>query len=198
MTAQPTGPKAADHPPAQRTAPDPGGSAPRVGASPTAPASPTVRAARVEDASEVVRLRRVMFAAMSGHDTPGPWEAEAVRLLREQLAGRGALTGVFVVDAGDGTLAACAVGTVEQRLPAPASPAGRFGFVFNVCTDPAHRGHGHARAVTQALLDWFAGHGVTRVDLHATPEAEHLYRDLGFAEHSTALSLDVSSRAARG
>ena len=116
-------------------------------------------------------------------------------MLSEQLAGRGALTGVFVVDAEGGALAACAVGTVEERLPSPSSPAGRFGFVFNVCTDPAHRGRGHARAVTRALLDWFAEHGVTRVDLHATPEAEHLYRDLGFTEHSTALSLDLSGRA---
>ena len=164
---------------------------------PLPPAAPAVRAAREDDAPEVVRLRRVMFAAMTGRDAPGPWEAEAERLLREQLAGRGALTGVFVVDAVDGGLAACAVGTVEQRLPAPSSPAGRFGFVFNVCTDPAHRGLGHARAVTEALLDWFEEQGVTRVDLHATPEAERLYRDLGFAEHSTSLSLDVSRRRPR-
>jgi GNAT superfamily N-acetyltransferase len=186
VTAESTEPKTSRRPPAQRTAAEHGGSLSRA---------PAVRAARVEDAPEVVRLRRVMFAAMSGRDTPGPWEAEAVRLLREQLAGRGALTGVFVVDAEDGGLAACAAGTVEHRLPAPSSPAGRFGFVFNVCTDPAHRGLGHARAVTEALLDWFAAQGVTRVDLHATPEAEHLYRDLGFAEHFTALSLDVSGRA---
>ncbi len=164
----------------------------------TEPAGGNVRAARPEDAAEVVRLRRVMFAAMTGRDTPGPWEETAERLLREQLSGRGALVGVFVVDAPEGGLAACAVGTVEQRLPAPSSPAGRFGFVFNVCTDPRHRGRGHARAVTEVLLDWFAAQGVTRVDLHATDEAEHLYRDLGFAPHSTALSMDVSHRAARG
>jgi ribosomal protein S18 acetylase RimI-like enzyme len=160
-----------------------------------APRAAAVRTARADDAPEVVRLRRVMFAAMTGRDGPGPWEAEAERLLRELLAGPDPLTGVFVVDAEDGGLAACAVGTVEQRLPSPAAPAGRFGFVFNVCTDPAHRGRGHARAVTEALLDWFAARGVTRVDLHATPEAEHLYRDLGFTAHSTALSLDVSGRA---
>ena len=155
-----------------------------------------MRAAVPEDAPEVVRLRRVMFEAMSGRDTPGPWEDTAERLLREQLAGRGALIGVFVVDAEDGGLAACAVGTVEQRLPAPSSPEGLFGFVFNVCTDARYRNRGHARAVTEALLDWFAGQGVTRVDLHATPEAEHLYRDLGFTPHSVALSLDVSRRSA--
>ncbi len=62
-------------------------------------------------------------------------------------------------------------------------------------TDARYRGRGFARATTEALLDWFAERGVTRVDLHATPDAEHLYRDLGFREHSLALSLDVSRRA---
>lgn len=156
-----------------------------------------VRAGRHGDVAEVVRLRRVMFAAMTGTDAPGPWEAEARRMLAGQLAAApDPATGVFVVDAeGAAGLAACAVGTLEERLPSPSSPAGRFGFIFNVCTDPAYRGHGYARAVTEALLDWFAARGVTRVDLHATPDAEHLYRELGFAAHSTALSLDVSGRA---
>ncbi len=158
----------------------------------------SVRAGRPSDAAEVVRLRRVMFAAMTGADRPGPWEAEARRQLAAQLAGPEPATGVFVVDAEGGAgLAACAVGTIERRLPSPSSPAGLFGFVFNVCTDPAHRGRGYARAVTEALLDWFAARGVTRVDLHATPEAERLYRALGFAAHSTALSLDVSARTGR-
>ncbi len=89
-------------------------------------------------------------------------------------------------------MAACAVGRLEQRLPAPGHPTGRFGFVFNVCTDTRYRGRGYARATTEALLEWFAAQGVTRVDLHATEEAEGLYRALGFAEHSLALSLDVS------
>lgn len=165
-----------------------------------------VRPARPEDAAELVRLRRLMFHAMKGLDEPGEWEAAAEELLRAQLAGgTGAVVGAFVVDSPGGTggrggtggtagLAACAVGTVEQRLPAPGHPTGRFGFVFNVCTDPGHRGRGYARATTEALLDWFAAQGVTRVDLHATPASEHLYRGFGFAEHSTALSLDVSAR----
>ncbi|GAA1930011.1 GNAT family N-acetyltransferase [Streptantibioticus ferralitis] len=152
----------------------------------------TVRAARPDDAAELVRLRRLMFHAMNGRDEPGRWEETARELIRRQLSGRDATLGAFVVDAEDGRLAACAVGTVEQRLPAPGHPTGRIGFVFNVCTDPAHRRRGYARATTEALLGWFAERGVTRVDLHATSDAERMYRDFGFAEHSTALSLDLS------
>ncbi|MGW3245860.1 GNAT family N-acetyltransferase [Streptomyces sp. NPDC001070] len=163
-----------------------------------------VRPAQTDDAAELVRLRRLMFLAMSGRDEPGPWEAAAKERAREQLAGGGTRRlGAFVVDGdpavADGShLAACAVGRIEERLPAPQHPAGRFGFVFNVCTDTRYRGLGYARATTEALLAWFAEQGVTRVDLHATPEAEPLYRSLGFAEHSIPLSLDLSRRRVSG
>lgn len=150
------------------------------------------------DAAELVRLRRLMFAAMRGRDEPGPWEDTARRQLEQQLARAERNLGAFVIDAAPHRLAACSVGTIEERLAAPVHPAGRFAFVFNVCTDPAHRRRGYARATTIALLDWFAERGVTRVDLHATPDAEAMYRALGFAEHSIALSLDVSAHRGHG
>ncbi|MEV0373538.1 GNAT family N-acetyltransferase [Streptomyces sp. NPDC050636] len=154
----------------------------------------TPRAARPADAAELVRLRRLMFFAMNGRDEPGSWERDAEAVARRQLAGPDAPLGGFVVDgeeAGAPHLAACAIGRIEERLPAPGHPSGRFAFVFNVCTDPRYRGRGYARATTEALLAWFAERGVTRVDLHATEGAEPLYRSLGFTEHSTALSLDL-------
>lgn len=163
-----------------------------------------VREATVDDAAELVRLRREMFVAMHGADEPGEWERTAEDAARRQLAvPEGARRmGAFVVD-GDPPegrhpaaprLAACAVGTVEERMAAPLHPAGLFGFVFSVCTDSRYRGRGYGRATMEALLDWFAARGVTRVDLHASEDAEHLYRALGFTEHSIPLSLDVSRR----
>ncbi|MFD0329118.1 GNAT family N-acetyltransferase [Streptacidiphilus monticola] len=112
-------------------------------------------------------------------------------MLRKELGEGGTgRFGVFVVDDADrpGRLAACAVGTLEQRLPAPGHPDGLFGFIFNICTDEAHRRRGYARACTEALLDWFDERGATRLDLHASVEGQQLYRSLGFHEHSVALS----------
>ncbi|MEV4556928.1 GNAT family N-acetyltransferase [Kitasatospora sp. NPDC049285] len=150
----------------------------------------TPRPARPEDAAELVRLRTLMFESMQGEARPGPWQDTALRLLTRQLAEPLRRLQAFVVDDPDrpGALASCAVGTLEERLPAPGHPDGRFGFVFNICTDPARRGRGHARACTAALLAWFDEQRVTRIDLHATEGGEALYRSLGFHEHSTALS----------
>jgi ribosomal protein S18 acetylase RimI-like enzyme len=153
-----------------------------------------------DDAPELVRLRRLMFLGMHGRDEPGAWEREAEATARRQLrrnSAAGGRLGAFVVDGdepGPPHLAACAVGRVEERLPAPKPPAGRFGFIFGLCTDERHRGRGYARATTEALLEWFAARDVTRVDLHASEDAEHLYRSMGFTEHSIPLSLDLSRR----
>ncbi|MFF4603297.1 GNAT family N-acetyltransferase [Streptomyces sp. NPDC001339] len=158
------------------------------------------RSAVPDDAAELVRLRRLMFREMNGQDSPGSWERDAEAMARRLLTGPDPRLGAFVVT-GDGTgtphLAACAVGTVEERLPAPGHPSGRFGFVFNVCTDPRYRGRGYARATTEALLGWFAERGVSRVDLHASDGAEALYRSLGFAEHSLPLSMDLRQAGGR-
>ncbi|GAA4862849.1 GNAT family N-acetyltransferase [Kitasatospora terrestris] len=149
-----------------------------------------VRPARPADAPELVRLRGLMFAAMTGAEDHGPWRATAEAELRARLAEPVRTLAAFVVDdpADPGRLASCAVGTLERRLPAPGHPDGLFGFVFNICTDPGQRSRGYARACTEALLAWFDAHRATRIDLHASDGGEALYRSLGFHEHSTALS----------
>ncbi|MFI2610209.1 GNAT family N-acetyltransferase [Kitasatospora sp. NPDC018619] len=153
-----------------------------------------VRPAVPADAPELVRLRNLMFEAMPSMAAlagPGPWQATAEQVLRERLAvpAEELTMPTFVVDDPDrpGRLAACAVGTLEQRLPSPGNPDGLFGFVFNICTDPGHRLRGYARACTEALLDWFDDRRTGRIDLHASSDGAALYRSLGFGEHSTAL-----------
>ncbi|MFJ1752141.1 GNAT family N-acetyltransferase [Kitasatospora sp. NPDC088134] len=150
----------------------------------------TPRPAGPADADELVRLRTLMFASMQGEARPGPWQETARQVLARALAEPERRLQAYVVDDPErpGGLVSCAIGTLEQRLPAPGHPEGRFGFVFNISTDPAHRGRGHARACTEALLAWFDAHRATRVDLHATEGGEALYRSLGFHEHSTPLS----------
>ncbi|WBP87215.1 GNAT family N-acetyltransferase [Kitasatospora cathayae] len=154
-----------------------------------------VRPAVPADAPELVRLRNLMFEEMPGMAAlagPGAWQTTAERMLRERLAAPAEELTMpsFVVDdpGRPGRLAACAVGTLEERLPSPGNPDGLFGFVFNICTDPDHRRRGYARACTEALLDWFDGRRVGRIDLHASSGGEALYRSLGFSEHSIALS----------
>ena len=143
-----------------------------------------VRRASAADAAELVRLRGVMLADISGRDPSGEeWRRAASETLRVRLAAPDPQLVAFVVEqpGGQGVLAACAVGAVETRLGGPDNPSGETGYVFNVATDPGHRRQGYSRQCMSALLDWYSDRGIKTVDLYASPAGEPLYRSLGFS-----------------
>ena len=143
-----------------------------------------VRDAAEADIPELVRLRGILFEGLAGTwgavPPGGGWRQACADALRAALADDSVR--VLVTGAGTG-LACCGAGTVDRRLPSPFNPGGAIGHVFGIVTDPACRGQGHARAVTQALLGWFDQRGIGRVDLNASPDGQHLYQSLGFTPH---------------
>jgi ribosomal protein S18 acetylase RimI-like enzyme len=145
------------------------------------------RRATTDDIDELIRLASVMLAAM-GHDpSPEDWRRAARELLPGEFdAGTKA---AFVVDHPDGgeRLIASAAGSITQWFPTVFNADGRYGYVQWVATDPEFRRRGHSREVMVALLDWFRAEDVAIVDLRATPEAEALYRSLGFTDVDTPL-----------
>ncbi|MFI5772158.1 GNAT family N-acetyltransferase [Streptomyces sp. NPDC051658] len=144
-----------------------------------------VRQAVEDDIAELVRLRAMLFENLGG-DFFAPasggndWLDVLAVVLKEQLAADA--VHILVVEGGSG-LAACGIGTIEQRLPGPHLRNGRIGQVIGVVTDPAYRRLGHSRSIMQGLLDWFRESDVARVDLYASTGGEPLYRELGFTNH---------------
>ncbi|MGW7410870.1 GNAT family N-acetyltransferase [Streptomyces sp. NPDC054863] len=157
-----------------------------------------VRQAAADDIPELVRLRALLFDDLGGEffnpsSAEGDWRHMLAAVLKEQMTSDAVR--ILVVDGEDpptgdgaghprtgGPLAACGIGTIEQRFPGPHLCNGRIGQVIGVVTDPGHRRRGHSRAVMQGLLDWFREQEVARVDLYASAEGEPLYRALGFAD----------------
>jgi ribosomal protein S18 acetylase RimI-like enzyme len=142
----------------------------------------TVRRATAADAAELTRLREMVLIVLGQDVEELSWRPNAIAAFEERLAPGGDLAG-FVIDGDQGVLAAGAVGFVVNLLPGPTRPDGRTGYLLNVATDPRYRRRGHARAVTTAMLDWFHGQGVRRVELYTTTESDALYAGLGFTEH---------------
>ena len=144
-----------------------------------------VRQAVEGDIAELVRLRALLFEDLGGEffspsAVDDGWRGALATVLKEQLTASGVR--ILVVD-GDEGLAACGIGTIDQRLPGPHLRNGRLGSVIGMVTDSAHRRRGHGRAIMRALLDWFREREVSRVDLHASEDGEPLYRALGFVPH---------------
>ncbi|SNY60206.1 Ribosomal protein S18 acetylase RimI [Paractinoplanes atraurantiacus] len=141
----------------------------------------TARQAVPGDAAELVRLRAVMLRSFDrGTSWDDDWREPARQTLVKKLSEPEPVLTAFVVDRAGGGLAACAVGTIEQRLGGPGDPAGRMGYVFSVVTDPDERRRGHSRACLTALIAWFRAQGIHRVDLRASSDGEPLYESLGF------------------
>jgi GNAT superfamily N-acetyltransferase len=145
----------------------------------------TVRPATLDDAAELVRLGGIMYAAMGQNPDDPEWRQAAQTMLRERLR-RDMVA--FVIEDPDraGHIVASGAGTIAVRLPAPANHSGRVGYVQWIATEPEFRRRGYAKAITEALVTWFDRAGVKDVELHATADAEPLYRNLGFAEGPNA------------
>ena len=146
------------------------------------PPTPSVRLATPADAEELVRLRAVMLRLVVGPTiTTAPWEQACADVLRRGMEEETLAAAVAGDPADRSRLVASGVVTVAQRLPSPANPTGRVGWLASMVTEAPWRRRGLARRVATTLLDWCVAHGVDRVDLHATADGAPLYQDLGFA-----------------
>jgi GNAT superfamily N-acetyltransferase len=124
-----------------------------------------------------------MFQDM-GHDTGAMderWRDHNVEHFRARLLDIESFA-AFVIDKPDRGLAACAVGWLNPHLVGLHNLSARTGYVANMSTDVAYRRRGYGQATLAALLDWLRSTGVGRVNLHASPDGESLYRSLGFTE----------------
>jgi ribosomal protein S18 acetylase RimI-like enzyme len=126
----------------------------------------------------------MLDATHPGGPDPQSWIGPGIAVVRRLLDPGNEVMAAFVVDRPDGSgLAACVVGTIDQRLPGPNDPSGLRGYVLNVATDAAYRRRGYSRACMTTLLEWYAQRGVGAVDLRASPDGEPLYAALGFVRN---------------
>lgn len=64
--------------------------------------------------------------------------------------------------------------------PTRANPGGLMARIVNVYTEQSYRGRGVATELVQAVMSHCEALGVREFNLAATPQAEALYRSLGF------------------
>ena len=79
-----------------------------------------------------------------------------------------------------GIIAGAALIQFKEALPIPLTVQAVRGYLFNVYTEPEFRGRGLARRMTETLLLEARNRGVGIVELHASKDAEKLYRAMGF------------------
>ena len=139
----------------------------------------TLRPTLLADLELHVHQRVVMFADMDYGDAAGrEWMAAAFRERLRTWLSTGEVRGVLAES--EGQVIAGALLQFKEALPNPLSPQAVRGYLFNVYTHPDFRGQGLARRMTNALLDVAKAQGIGMVELHASKDAEALYRSMGF------------------
>jgi GNAT superfamily N-acetyltransferase len=137
----------------------------------------TLRRATPADAEDLTRLRGLMHLAMGATVLPDEWRTACEEAFRRRLSEPDFIA--FGVD-DDGRMVSCGAGWVEEHLPSPGQYDGRRGHIASMSTEPEHQRRGHARLVFGALMEWFAGQDILRVDLRATEDGRVLYESFGF------------------
>lgn len=138
-----------------------------------------LRPSTLNDLELHVAHRVAMFQDMDYGDAAG--RARMADSFRDRLRtwlSTGEVRGVVVEV--EGQAVAGALIQFKEALPNPLSPQAVRGYLFNVFTEAAWRGKGLARRMTTALLEVAQGQGIGMVDLHASRDAEALYRSMGF------------------
>ncbi len=139
----------------------------------------TLRPTLLSDLELHVRHRVAMFTDMDYGDGVGREAmAGAFRDRLRTWLSTGEVRGVLAE--AEGEEVGGALLQFKEALPNPLSPQAVRGYLFNVYTDPAFRGQGLARRMTHALLEVATAQGIGIVDLHASKDAEALYRSMGF------------------
>jgi len=138
-----------------------------------------LRPATLADAGALVRHREAMFTEMG---SPAADVAAAGPMFRSWLS-EAMPNGVYrawVVDAAAGEIVAGGGMTVLPWPPGPQHPGGHVAFVYNVYTEPAHRGRGLARQVMGAVEEWCRSAGIQSVALNASVFGRPLYESMGY------------------
>ena len=85
----------------------------------------------------------------------------------------------FVIES-EGKIVACAGGFVKADVPYCFYRERKYGFIGDVYVSPEHRRKGHARRLTQGVVDWFREQDIKTVRLLASHDDRNLYESLGF------------------
>ena len=139
----------------------------------------TIRPAQAQDAAFLADGWRAMIdeldMAPAGF-VPG-WRERLASFFASGLAA--GAHGWFVACSPDGTPVGCAAAMIAETTLVQVEPTATIAGVY---VAPAFRRRGMARDLTQAAIAWARRRGCRQVRLVASPQAEPLYRSLGFTD----------------
>lgn len=143
----------------------------------------TYRKAVAEDVHSLVEFR-IRF--LSGYpQTIKGTNVEPLKLRLAEYFKRTIYSGEFIafIAENGGEIVGVAYMIRWQFLPGFDEKTESRGYIFNVYTVPEMRGRGIASSLVSLLIEEAKSLGIGYLNLHATKNAEGIYRKIGFTEH---------------
>lgn len=80
---------------------------------------------------------------------------------------------------------------VYDNPPGPSNPSGTEGYIMNMYTDPAWRGHGLAKLILNRLVEHARAEGAGRVWLRASEIGRTVYERFGFVQRDHYMQMFI-------
>jgi len=158
---------------------------------PATSSSIAIRSATPADAARLAAQRGRLFQELGQYTSPAhrsTFEQEAEAAFRQGLSDGTCLA--WLADTGSATVGSVAL-LIYPRLPSPASPARREGYLLNVYTDPDWRSVGIATTLVVTAIKKARELGLARIRLHATAKGQPVYAAQGFASRHDEMELTL-------
>lgn len=138
----------------------------------------TIRPATLSDIRHIVEHRVEMFREMGIDAAFDDMTAATDLWLRHAIPSKTYLG--WLAEARHGEIVAGGGLIIIPWPPGPMTMDPRCGFIFNVYTQRAHRKHGLARKLMDAMHDYCRAEGIERVVLNASVFGKPLYDSMGY------------------
>lgn len=99
-------------------------------------------------------------------------------------------THIAIIAKCDDADAGCGALCLSDELPSPDNQSGRCAYIMNVYVRKPYRHRGVAHAIITHLIDEARRIGCDKIYLETTPEAEPIYRQIGFNDMTNMLKYD--------
>jgi GNAT superfamily N-acetyltransferase len=137
-----------------------------------------VRPATLDDAAILARQRNEMFMDM-GVELDAPVLAgKFVAWLHDTMPA--GLYHAWVAESPEGQIVAGGGMTVVPWPPGPSYSGGRIAYVYNVYTEPSHRGRGLGRQIMDTIHRYCTATGISSAALNTSRFGRPLYESMGY------------------
>jgi GNAT superfamily N-acetyltransferase len=144
-----------------------------------------------EDIETLVQMRYAMQMELE-EGTPEVHPKDIIEATREYFTRQlsGYHFSAFFVQYGAEVVATGGL-VVYDNPPGPSNPSGTEGYIMNMYTVPAWRGHGLAKLILDRLVEHARAEGAGRVWLRASEQGRKVYERFGFQPRGTYMQMFI-------